>query len=141
VNLAKSLVCLSVALGCTIAFTVPASAHTAFKKKLAEKYPNKKISCTACHIPKAEIDPDETDPKDKKPRNNYGKLIQSQFESKTLSAERALKKGQERKDFENDVMVPEFEKAFEKVKAMTVHDLIEAGFFEGIDVPKEENGN
>jgi len=107
--------------------TSSASAHSVFKKKLAEKYPEKKVSCNACH-----------DPKDKKIRNSYGKLLQKQFESKTLTADWKEKKGKEKKEFEADVMAPEFEKAFEKVKAMTVHDLIEAGFFDRIDTPEEK---
>ena len=140
-NRGKSLLCALLMMVCALAFTVPASAHTVFKKKLAEMYPNKKISCNACHATKAEIAAnDKIDPNGKKPRNNYGKLIQSQFGSKTLSADRDAKKGQDRKDFENDVMLPEFEKAFAKVKAMTVNDLIEAGFFDGIDNPDEEDG-
>lgn len=141
-NRGKSLLCALLMMVCALAFTVPASAHTVFKKKLAEKYPNKKVSCTACHFTKAEVEAikDEIDPNNKKPRNNYGKLIQAQFESKTLSTDRTAKSGQDRKDFENDVMLPEFEKAFTKVKAMTVHDLIEAGFFEGIETPEEESG-
>lgn len=123
----KSLLCALLMLICALAFTVPASAHSVFKKKMAEKYPNKKVSCTACH-----------DAKDKKIRNNYGKLLQKQFASKTLTADMKSKKGKEKKDFENEVMIPEFEKAYTKVKAMTVHDLIEAGFFEGIDDPEKK---
>ncbi len=122
----KSLLCVLLTVGCALVFTTPASAHSVFKKTMAAKYPDKKVSCNACH-----------DPKDKKIRNNYGKLLQKQFESKTLTADWKAKKGAEKKAFEKEVMVPEFEKAFEKVKAMTVHDLIEAGFFDGIDNPKD----
>ena len=123
----KSLLCGLLIIGSCLAFTSSASAHSAFKKKMAEKYPGKKVSCNACHHPK-----------DKKIRNAYGKLLKKQFESKTLTADWKAKKGKEKKQFEADVMVPEFEKAFEKVKAMTVHDLIESGFFEGIDNPEEK---
>ena len=138
-NRGKSLLCALMMMICALAFTMPASAHSVFKKKLAEKYPNKKVSCTACHATKAEIAAkDDIDPNDKKPRNQYGKLLQKQFASKTLTADLKTKKGQDKKDFEKDVMTPEFEKAFTKVKAMTVHDLIEAGFFEGIDTPEDK---
>ena len=132
-NRGKSLLCALLMMVCALAFTIPASAHTVFKKKLEEKYPNKKVSCNACHLTKAQKEAsDEIDPNDKKPRNNYGKLFQSQFSSKTLSADRLAKSGQDRKDFEKDVMVPEFEQALAKVQVMTVNDLIEAGFFEDI---------
>ncbi len=123
----KSLLCGLMVLASCFAMTSTASAHSAFKKKMQELYPDKKISCNGCH-----------DPKDKKIRNAYGKLLQKQFESKTLTADWKAKKGKEKKQFEADVMVPEFVKSFEKVKAMTVHDLIEAGFFEGIDNREEE---
>lgn len=134
-NRGKSLLSLLLLMVCALAFTVPVSAHSVFKKNFSAKYPGKKVSCNACHLTTDEKKAmDDLDPNDKKPRNNYGKLIQSQFESKTLSADRAAKaKLQDKKDFETEVMLPEFEKAFAKVKAMTVHDLIEAGFFEGID--------
>lgn len=135
----KSLLSLLLLMVCALAFAAPASAHSVFKKKLAEKYPNKKISCTACHYTKNQLEGMEgIDPADKKPRNAYGKLLQKQFESKTLTADMKSKKGKEKKDFENEVMIPEFEKAYDKVKTMTVHDLIEAGFFEGIDDPEKK---
>ena len=138
-NRGKSLLCALLMMVCALAFTVPASAHTGFKKNLAEKYPGKKISCNACHLTKDQVKASEDiDPNDKKPRNRYGRLIQKQFASKTLTADLKTKKGQDKKDFEKDVMIPEFEKAFTKVKAMTVHDLIEAGFFEGIDTPDDK---
>ena len=122
----------------SLCVAVPVSAHSMFKKNFSAKYPGKKVSCNACHSTKAEIEAmDKVDPNDKKPRNNYGKLIQSQFDSKTLTADYKSKSGDEKKKFETDVMIPEFEKAFAKVKAMTVHDLIEAGFFNGIDTPKK----
>lgn len=133
-NRGKSLLSAVLIMVCGLAFTVPVSAHSGFKKKLAEKYPNKKISCTACHYTKAQLEGMEgIDPEDKKPRNRYGRLLQKQFQSKTLTKDFKSKSGQEKKDFEKDVMLPEFEKAFAKVKAMTVHDLIEADFFEGIE--------
>ncbi len=126
-NRGKSLLSALLILVFALAFSVPVSAHSVFKKKLEEKFPNKKISCVACH-----------DAKDKKIRNNYGMLIKKQFESETLTADWKSKKGEEKKKFEAEVMIPEFEKAFGKVKAMTVNDLIEAGFFAGIDDPEKD---
>ncbi len=125
----RSLLCALLVIGSIATFATPASAHSVFKKLMAEKYAGKKVSCTACH-----------DPKDKKIRNSFGKLIQKQFESKTLTADWKAKKGKEKKNFEKEVMTPEFEKAFEKIKVMTVHDLIDAGFFAGIDDPNAEGG-
>ena len=113
--------------GCMILFGGTAQAHSVFKKQLEAKYPKMKISCNTCHI----------DKKPKTERNAYGKLFFKTFENKTMSADAKAKKGAEKKDFEKDVMVPEFNKAFDKVKAMTFHDLIEAGAIDGI-TQKEE---
>jgi cytochrome c553 len=123
----KSLLCLLVVVGSALACASPVSGHSVFKKKLSAEFPNKKVSCNACH-----------DPKDKKIRNNFGKLLQKQFESKTLTADYKTKKGADKKAFEAAVLTPEFEKAFKKVNAMTVKDLIEAGFFDGVDNPEED---
>ena len=105
-----------------------AEAHSVFKKRLQAMYPNKKVSCNACHVVK----------QPKSERNLYGKLLHKTFESKTLSADLRSKKGAEKKAFETKVLAVEFDKAFEKVKAMTVHDLIEAGVIAGITQKEEE---
>ena len=94
---------------------------------MAAKYPKKSISCNTCHI-KGES---------KTERNAYGKLFHKTFESKTLSADFKAKGKDEKKAFETEVLTVEFDKAFEKIKAMTFHDLIEAGAIDGI-TQKEE---
>ena len=117
------------ALGCSIAFAVPASAHGVFKKQMEAKYPNMKITCNACHI----------DKKPKTDRNKYGQLISKTIDDKKLTAGWKAKKGAEKKEYESKVMVPAFNKAFDKVKAMTLNDLIEAGMIDGITNPEEED--
>ena len=125
-NPGKSL-CFLVMVSCVL-FCAEAQAHSIFKKRLQAQYPNKKISCNTCHV----------DKKPKSERNLYGKLFHKTFESKTLTADHKAKKGPERKAFETEVLAVEFDKAFEKVKAMTFHDLVEAGVIDGITEKEEE---
>lgn len=120
--------CMFVAVGCMLVLSGNADAHGVFKKQLQTKYPNKKISCNACHV----------DKKPKTERNAYGKLFSKTFENKTLTKDWKSKKGAEKKTFETDVMAVEFNKAYDKVKAMTFHDLVEAGVIEGIEDKEEE---
>ena len=103
---------------------VPASAHMAFKKELNKKYPDMKVTCNACHVKG----------KKKTERNDFGKLFHKQLKDKKLTEGFKSKKGAERKEYEKDVMVPEFKKAFEKIKKMkpkdkeqTYEQLIKAG--------------
>ena len=117
-NRGKSFFCALLAIVCILVFTVPASAHSVFKKQLTAKYPDRKISCTTCHGKETE--------ESKKPRNVYGRLLRSQFDSKTLTADFKTKKGADKKTFENEVMIPEFMSAFDKVQAMTLAEAIEA---------------
>ena len=126
-NRGKSLLCMMLAMGCVLAFSTTASAHKIFKDKLSEKYPNVKISCNACHV-KGEK---------KSVRNNYGKLFFKTFENKKLTAEMPDDRD-EKKEYAEKVMIPEFEKAFEKIKVMTFNDLAEAGVIPGITVPETE---
>lgn len=126
VNLGKSLFFLIMA-GC-ILLGGEVQAHSVFKKRMQAMYPNKKVSCNTCHVDKQ--------PKSK--RNAYGQLFHKTFESKTLSADVKTKKGAEKKAFENEVLAVEFDKAFKKVKAMTFHDLIEAGVIDGITEKEEK---
>ncbi len=126
-NRGKSLLCMMLAMGCVLAFSTTASAHKIFKDKLSEKYPNVKISCNACHV-KGEK---------KSVRNNYGKLFFKTFENKKLTAEMPDDRD-EKKEYAEKVMIPEFEKAFEKIKVMTFNDLVEAGVIPGITVPETE---
>lgn len=113
-NRGKSLFCALLVVVCTVVFAVPASAHSVFKKQLAAKYPDRSISCTTCHG------------KSKKERNVYGRLLMSQFDSKSLTADFKSKKGADKKAFENEVMIPEFLSAFDKVQALTLAEAIEA---------------
>ncbi len=113
-NRGKSLSCAVLVVVCTLVFTVPASAHSVFKKQLEAKYPDRSISCNTCHG------------KSKKDRNVYGRLLMSQFDSKSLTADFKSKKGADKKAFENEVMIPEFLSAFDKVQAMTLAEAIEA---------------
>ena len=113
-NRSKSLFGAVLIVVCTLVFTVPASAHCVFKKQLAAKYPDRSISCTTCHG------------KSKKDRNVYGRLLISQFDSKTLTADFKSKRGADKKAFETEVMMPEFLAAFDKVQALTVAEAIEA---------------
>ncbi|MFK7769656.1 MAG: hypothetical protein AB8B55_20775 [Mariniblastus sp.] len=127
-NRGKSLLCMMLAIGCALAFNSTASAHKVFKDKLSAKYPNLKVSCNACHV-KGEK---------KSVRNNYGKLFFKTFENKKLTAEMP-KDRDEKKEYTEKVMAPEFEKAFEKIKAMTFADLMEAGVIDGITKPEGED--
>ena len=126
-NLGKSLFLLVVAV-CVFFLGGEAQAHSVFKKRMQAMYPKKKISCNTCHV----------DKQSKTKRNLYGKLFHKTFESKTLTADLKAKKGAEKKKFETEVLAVEFDKAFEKVKAMTFHDLIEAGVIGGITEKEEE---
>ena len=126
VNLGKSL-CFLVMAGC-ILLCGEAQAHSVFKKRMQANYPNKKISCNTCHV----------DKRPKSERNAYGKLFHNTFESKTLTADFKAKKGPEKKAFEKDVMAVEFDNAYEKVKEMTFHDLVEAGVIDGITEKEKE---
>jgi len=126
VNLGKSL-CFLMMVSCVLVCG-EAEAHSVFKKRMQAAYPNKKISCNTCHV----------DKKPKSERNLYGKLFHTTFESKTLSADLKGKKGPEKKAFETEVLAVEFDRAFEKVKAMTFHDLIEAGVIDGITEKEEK---
>ena len=126
-NQSKSF-CLVMIVGFVLLLCGDVQAHNAFKKQLAAKYPNKKVSCNACHI-KGES---------KSERNAYGKLFHKTFESKTLSADFKAKARDEKKAFETEVLVVEFDKAFEKIKAMTFHDLVEAGVIDGITEDEEK---
>ena len=113
-NRGKSFFCALLAIVCILVFTVPASAHSVFKKQLEEKYPDRSISCNTCHGKK------------KIERNVYGRLLRSQFDSKTLTADFKTKERADKKTFENEVMIPEFMSAFDKVQAMTLAEAIEA---------------
>ena len=101
-----------------------ASAHMAFKKELSKKYSDMKVTCNACHVKS----------KPKTERNEFGKLFHKELKEKKLTEGFKSRKGSERKQYEKDVMVPEFKKALEKIKKMkpkdqeqTYDELIKAG--------------
>ncbi|MCH2180123.1 MAG: hypothetical protein MK106_15100 [Mariniblastus sp.] len=108
-------------------------AHTSFKKELAKKYPNMKISCSACHV----------DKKPKSERNELGKLFFKDMKSKNISATYKSKKGDDRKAYVNDVMNPAFNAALKKIQKQknkegkTYDELIKSGEMPGI-TKKEE---
>ena len=112
---------------CLFAVSSEAQAHNAFKKYLSSKYPKMKINCNACHVAK----------QPKTTRNAFGNIYSKVMGIEDLSATFKSKKGAEKKAYENDVMVPAFEKAYEKVKKMTYHDMVEAGLIPGVE-PKED---
>lgn len=131
-NSGKRILCCLMVLGCLAVFATPAAAHNIFKKKVASEFPNLKVTCNMCHV----------DKEPKSVRNEYGKLFTKTFESKTLSADLAAMKDkkvdrEEIKKFEEEVMLKEFDQAYEKIKAMTFKDLVEAGVIPGA-TPKEE---
>ena len=108
-------------------------AHTTFKKELGKKYPTMKISCSACHV----------DKKPKTQRNDFGKLFAKEFKGKDISATFKSLKGDEKKKYEKEVMIPAFAAALKKVQKMknkegkTYDALIKSGAMPGI-TKKEE---
>jgi hypothetical protein len=117
-----------VAVCCAGVFSADASAHNVFKKQLQTKYPDMKISCNVCHVNKEK----------KTVRNNYGQLLTKMFESKTLTEDLKAKSGDDKKKFESDVMIPEFDKAFAKIQKMTFDDLAKAGLIDGITKSEDD---
>ena len=111
----------------------PVLAHTTFKKELGKKYPTMKISCSACHV----------DKKPKTERNDFGKLFAKEFKGKDISATFKSKKGDEKKKYEKEVMIPAFTAALKKIQKMknkegeTYDALIKSGTMPGI-TKKEE---
>ena len=123
----KSVLCLLFVAVCLSAVSSEAQAHNAFKKFLASKYPNKKINCVACHV----------DKQPKTVRNSFGQIYTKLMGVEDMSATFKSKKGGEKKVYETEVMLPAFEKAYEKVKKMTYNDMVEAGLIEGIESEEE----
>ena len=114
----------------------PLMAHTTFKKELGKKYPTMKISCGACHV----------DKKPKTQRNDFGKLFAKELKSKNISATFKSKKGDEKKKYEKEVMIPAFTAALKKIqkqknKAGETYDaLIKSGAMPGITEKEETTG-
>lgn len=123
------------ALGVIAMISSPSAlmAHTGFKKELGKKYPNMKISCSACHV----------DKKPKTQRNELGKLFFKDMKSKNISATYKSKKGDDRKAYTANVMIPAFNAALKKIQKQknkegkTYDALIKSGELPGI-TKKEE---
>lgn len=124
---AKSCFSFMIIAGCLVLLSTPAEAHMAFKKALSEKLPDQKINCNACHI----------DKQPKTVRNSFGKVFEKMLADKNLTAQFKEKSGADKKDFENDTMIPAFNEAFDKVQKMTMADMIKAGLLDGFE-PLEE---
>ena len=127
-NLSKTFFVVLLVLGMVVAGGLSASAHSVFKKEMEKKYPGMKVSCNACHVEK----------KPKTERNPFGNLFHKQMESLELTKNWKEKKGSEKKDYETNVMIPEFEKAMTKIAAMTYDEIIKSGLVEGIADPNAE---
>ncbi len=107
----------------TFAFVTPsAEAHSAFKKYMSTKMPNKKFTCNVCH--KAG--------ENKTTRNSYGQLFTKVMNKPNLTKDWKSKKGDAKKTYEKDVMVAEFGKAYEKISKMTFADLIKNDMIDGV---------
>ena len=106
----------------SILLTHSAQAHDVFKKEMDKKFPNMKVTCNACHV----------DKKPKTERTAFGKLFQKEMAAEELTKNLKTKKGTEKTDYQQKVMIPAFEKAFAKVSAMTYEEIINAGMVDGI---------
>jgi hypothetical protein len=98
-------------------------AHSVFKKIMDQKYAEMKINCNACHV----------EGEDKTERNLFGKLFYREMESENLTQTWKEKKGKEKRDYEQEVMTPVFEKALAKVAGMTYDEMVKSGLMEGIE--------
>lgn len=119
-----------------VLWSLPADgfAHMTFKKEISKKYSEMKVTCNACHVKK----------KPKTQRNEFGKLFAKELKDKEITENFKSREGDERKAYEQEVMIPEFKKALEKVKKMkpkdselTYDELIKAGKIPEI-TPKPE---
>lgn len=131
----RIFLCALMMAGMTLIMSPSSSlAHTTFKKELGKKYSTMKISCSACHV----------DKKPKSQRNDFGKLFDKEFKGKDISATFKSKKGDEKKKYEKEVMIPAFAAALKKIQKMkkdgqSYDALIKSGTMPGI-TKKEETG-
>ncbi len=111
-----------------------AAAHTTFKKEMGKAYEDMKVSCDACHVKG----------KPKSNRTDFGKLFEKEFEGMDITANFKSKKGEEKKKYEKEVMIPAFQKALTKIKKLknedgkTYDELIKAGEIPGIEPKNDE---
>ncbi len=103
-------VCGIVAFVMLVGICTSAPAHMAFRNHLQQKYPGMKVNCFACHVKK----------KPKTERNDFGKLFAKELKATnpSLTEEWKSKKGDERKQYETEIMVPAFDKALAIVKTL-----------------------
>ncbi len=112
----KAMLMGAMFMGAMVIGSVPTFGHTVFKKIMQKKYPEVRVSCEACHVkgkPKTE-------------RNEFGHLFFEKMKDKELTKNWEAF-GDDRtgkRDFENKVMTPTFEKALELVKEMKKDDEI-----------------
>lgn len=116
-------------------FSSSSEGFPSFKKALSKKYAKMKVSCNACHVKS----------KPKSERNEFGKLFFKEFKDKKLTENFKKLTGDEKKKFEQEVMIPAFNKALEKIKKMkkkdtekTYDELIKAGEIPNIDTKTVE---
>lgn len=100
-----------------------AQANPVFKKWLAAKYPKMKINCNTCHV----------DKQPKKVRNVFGQMYTKMIGIEDLTATYKSKKGADKKEYEEKILKPAFDKAYEKMKKLTYDDMIKAGLIPGVE--------
>lgn len=123
---------VAVLLGAVFAFAASdAQAHSAFKKYLSTQFPAKKISCDVCHVKGQKKDV----------KNSYGQLFVKVINKPDLTKEWKAKKGADKKAYEKEVMVPEFEKAYKKISKMTFADLVKYNLVDGVKGPTPEDSD
>lgn len=126
---------MSLALAWLASFCLPSKseAHTIFKKFISTKYTNLQVKCEACHLKG----------KDKEIRNEFGELFYKQLKDQELTKKWKSLKGNEKRKYEKEVMIPAFEKALEEVKKQKnakdqiYGDLIAKGEIENMGIKKE----
>ncbi|MGI9516179.1 MAG: hypothetical protein ACR2NP_03965 [Pirellulaceae bacterium] len=112
----------------------PVTAHGIFKKTLEARHENLRVTCNMCHV--------KGEPKTE--RNDFGQVLFEVFEGQDLSARWDAVEGDERKAFEQDVMVPALTEGLEKLYAREADDpeapryseMIPAGQMDGTKLKK-----
>lgn len=86
-----------------------ASAHKVFEKELEKQYKGTiNASCNTCHVAK----------KEKTVRNKFGDLFAKEFKGKDFSKKWNEMERDDQKVYEKSDMIPAFQKALKKIKAM-----------------------
>lgn len=127
-----SLATVLVSWICTGGAAPPVAAHTEFKKELSRQYPGLTIKCELCHVKG----------KEKTEVNDFGRLFTDELAGQELTKQWDALKGAERKKFEKETLLPAFQKAHARIKALendegkTWHDLLDAGAMENTKLKK-----